>query len=94
MQQKSSSRGVAFSPEGTAELLAMIDRLAVNLRTAASLFMTADEPAARLLVGEKEVFRSLEAAATETHFDRLRAGRIDTAETSTLHLDATAGFLK
>ena len=52
----------------------MIDRLAVNLRMAASLFMTADERAARLLVGEKEVFRSLEAAATETHFDRLRAG--------------------
>jgi phosphate:Na+ symporter len=85
---KKLKRGVVFSPEGHAELLAMIDRLAVNLRTSASLFMTADERAARLLVGEKEVFRSLEAAATETHFDRLRAGRIDTAETSTLHLDA------
>jgi len=85
---KKLKRGVVFSPEGHAELLAMIDRLAVNLRAAASLFMTADERAARLLVGEKEVFRSLEAAATETHFDRLRAGRIDTAETSTLHLDA------
>ena len=85
---KKLKRGVTFSPEGHAELLAMIDRLAVNLRAAASLFMTADERAARLLVGEKEVFRSLEAAATETHFDRLRAGRIDTAETSTLHLDA------
>jgi phosphate:Na+ symporter len=85
---KKLKRGVVFSPEGHAELLAMIDRLAVNLRMAASLFMTADERAARLLVGEKEVFRSLEAAATETHFDRLRAGRIDTAETSTLHLDA------
>jgi phosphate:Na+ symporter len=85
---KKLKRGVTFSPEGHAELLAMIDLLAVNLRAAASLFMTADERAARLLVGEKEVFRSLEAAATETHFDRLRAGRIDTAETSTLHLDA------
>jgi phosphate:Na+ symporter len=85
---KKLKRGVMFSPEGHAELLAMIDRLAVNLRMAASLFMTADERAARLLVGEKEVFRSLEAAATETHFDRLRTGRLDTAETSTLHLDA------
>ena len=85
---KKLKRGVMFSPEGHPELLAMIDRVAVNLRTAASLFVTADERAARLLVGEKEVFRSLEAAATETHFDRLRAGRLDTAETSTLHLDA------
>jgi phosphate:Na+ symporter len=30
----------------------------------------------------------MEASATDSHFDRLRAGRIDTAETSTLHLDA------
>jgi phosphate:Na+ symporter len=29
-----------------------------------------------------------EAAATASHFARLRAGRIDTAETSSLHLDA------
>ena len=33
-------RGVTFSKSGRAELLAMIDRLIVNVRTAASLFMT------------------------------------------------------
>jgi phosphate:Na+ symporter len=81
-------RGVTFSKSGQAELLAMVDRLIVNVRTAASLFMTGDERAARLLAAEKEVFRALEAAATEAHFARLRAGRVDTAETSTLHLDA------
>ena len=70
------------------ELLAMIDRLIVSTRTAGSLFMTGDERAARLLASEKEAFRALENAATEAHFERLRAGRIDTAETSTLHLDA------
>ena len=47
-----------------------------------------DERAARLLAAEKEVFRGMEAAATEAHFERLRSGRIDTAETSALHLDA------
>ena len=66
----------------------MIDRLLANLRIAASLFMSADERAARLLVNEKEIFRRLETAATDSHFERLRAGRIDTIETSTLHLDA------
>ncbi len=81
-------RGVAFSDEGLAELLAMIDRLIANLRAAASLFMTEDERAARLLAAEKEAFRSLESAATASHFARLRSGRLDSAETSSLHLDA------
>ena len=85
---KKLKRGLAFSKEGAAELLAMIDRLTANLRAAASLFMTEDERAARLLASEKEAFRSMEAAATAAHFERLRSGRVDTAETSSLHLDA------
>jgi phosphate:Na+ symporter len=85
---KRIKRGLAFSGAGEVELLAMIDRLIANLRATASLFVTADERAARLLAAEKEVFRNMEATATEAHFERLRAGRIDTAETSALHLDA------
>jgi phosphate:Na+ symporter len=79
---------VSFSKEGEAELLAIIDRLLANLRVSASLFMTSDERAARLLASEKEVFRNLENAATTTHFERLRSGRLESVETSTLHLDA------
>ncbi len=85
---KMAKRGVTFSKSGQVELLGMIDRLFVNVRTAASLFMTGDERAARALATEKERFRALESTATEAHFERLRAGRIDTAETSTMHLDA------
>ncbi|MGK9230816.1 Na/Pi cotransporter family protein [Inquilinus limosus] len=84
---KRLKRGLMFSPEGEAELLAMMERLVTNLRTAASLFMTDDRRTARLLVDEKVAFRDLEAAATQSHFERLRAGRRDTAETSALHLD-------
>ncbi|MGK9169445.1 Na/Pi cotransporter family protein [Inquilinus limosus] len=84
---KRLKRGLMFSPEGEAELLAMMERLVTNLRIAASLFMTDDRRAARLLVDEKVAFRDLEAAATQSHFERLRAGRRDTAETSALHLD-------
>ena len=85
---KKLKRGVEFSEAGQGELLAMIDRLQANLRISASLFMTGDERAARLLAGEKEIFRNLESEATDAHFERLRARRLDTAETSTLHLDA------
>jgi phosphate:Na+ symporter len=66
----------------------MIDRSTANLRAAALLFMTEDERAAPLLASEKEVFRGMEAAATASHFERLRSGRINTAETSSRHLDA------
>lgn len=85
---KLAKRGLTFSKSGQAELQSMIDRLVVNVRGAASLLMTGDERAARMLAEEKEVFRSMEVASTDAHFERLRSGRIDTAETSALHLDA------
>jgi phosphate:Na+ symporter len=84
---KRVKRELTFSPEGQAEITAMMDRLIVNLHTAAAVFMNSDPRAARVLAGEKEVFRDMEAAATRTHLDRLRQGRRETAETSALHLD-------
>ncbi len=85
---KMVKRGVAFSKSGQAEILEMIDRLLINARCAASLFMTGDEKAARQLVGEKETFRTMEYAATDAHLQRLREGHAETVETSTMHLDA------
>jgi phosphate:Na+ symporter len=84
---KRLKRGVSFSAEGQAEILPMVERLCTNLRSAAAVFMTEDPRAARALADEKEAFRDLEAASTEAHFRRLRAGRAGTAETSSLHLD-------
>ena len=85
---KLAKRGLAFSGDGKAELVEMIDRLIANTRNAASLFMTGDERAARLLAAEKEAFRELQAQSTDAHFERLRSRRVDTAATSPLHLDA------
>jgi phosphate:Na+ symporter len=85
---KLAKRGLSFSDTGRDELTTMIDRLIVNVRTAASLFMTGDERAARLLAAEKEAFRAMQTASTDAHFDRLRSKRVDTTETSALHLDA------
>jgi len=84
---KRLKRGLQFSPDGLAEILQMIERLTGNLRSAAAVFMTEDMRAARALADEKEAFRDMEASATEAHFARLRAGRIATTETSSLHLD-------
>lgn len=84
---KCIARGLAFSPEEGARIVGMMERLIRNLRTAASLFMTHDPRAARLLAEEKIAFRQIEEEATRAHLARLRAGRTDAAETSGLHLD-------
>jgi phosphate:Na+ symporter len=80
-------RELAFSPQGRADLHAMLLRLQATLQSAAAIFMTEDARAARQLASEKEVFRDFEEHATEAHFERLRAGRVDSAETSAFHLD-------
>lgn len=80
-------RGLAFSVEGQTEIRAMLERLDGNLRTASAVFMTDDARAARRLLAEEEVFRDLESRATEGHFARIRAGRVESRETSALHLD-------
>jgi phosphate:Na+ symporter len=84
---KRLKRGLSFSVEGQAEIRAMIERLAGNVSAAAAVFMTDDPRAARRLLAEEEVFRDLDARATEAHFARIRAGRVESVETSALHLD-------
>lgn len=84
---KRLKRGLAFSKESQTELIAMMDRLNVNVRTAASLFMTADPRSARLLADEKLAFREAESRATVLHVEKMRTGRLDTVQSSALHLD-------
>ncbi len=84
---KRLKRGLLPSKEGQDELIALMDRLDANLRTAGSLFMTQDPRGARLLADEKMAFREAESQATAAHFDRLRTGRLEVARTSALHLD-------
>ena len=81
-------RGVAFSKEGAADLVAQVDRLLGTLRESTAVFLSGDLAAARTLASEKEVFRRLEDEATAAHFGRLRSGNVETIETSALHLDA------
>jgi phosphate:Na+ symporter len=87
LASKRLKRGLAFSAGDQAELIRMLERLVVNLHAAASVFMTDDLRAARLLAAQKEAFRDIEETATQAHFDRLRAGGGGLAEASALHLD-------
>jgi phosphate:Na+ symporter len=76
-----------FSPEGAAELEALHARVVGNLTLALGVFMSADAGIARRLLGEKVHVREAERAAAESHLARLREGRPESIETSSLHLD-------
>jgi phosphate:Na+ symporter len=77
----------AFSPEGMAELRAFHARVLENLRLALNVFTTRDITLARRLVAEKTAMREAEAKAADSHFARLREGRPESIETSSIHMD-------
>lgn len=76
-----------FSPEGTKELDQIHERLTHNLELAMNVFMSGDLKLARQLFEEKQLFREMERSAAENHLARLRSGRIESLQTSSLHLD-------
>jgi phosphate:Na+ symporter len=76
-----------FSPEGSAELQALHRRVLDSLKLALGVFMSGDVAIARRLLAEKVHVRETERAAAESHLGRLREGRPESIETSSLHLD-------
>ena len=84
---KKIKRRLQFSPEGAEELSAFHKCIVDSLRIAFSVFMSGDVNGARQLLAEKASLRNAELAATERHLDRLREGRPETLETTSLHLD-------
>jgi phosphate:Na+ symporter len=84
---KKIKKGLQFSAEGEAEIVAFHKRILDNLKLAFNVFMSGDVNDARKLIAEKTTLRSAELAAAEGHFGRLREGRPETLETTSLHLD-------
>jgi len=87
---KKIKRGYQFSPEGAAELTAFHKRVCEGLQAAFGIFMTGDVDAAHKLLREKAELRKAEIEAADRHFERLREGRPESLETTSLHLDALA----
>jgi phosphate:Na+ symporter len=76
-----------FSDEGRAELLALHTKVVENLKLALGVFISGDVKIARRLIDEKVRVRDAERAAAESHLARLREGRIESIDSSSLHLD-------
>ena len=76
-----------FSEDGVAELTALHRRVLDNLKLALGVFISGDVKIARQLLDEKVAIRDAERGAAESHLARLREGRIESIDTSSLHLD-------
>jgi phosphate:Na+ symporter len=87
LASKKIKRGLQFSSEGAEEITAFHKRILESLKIAFSVFMSADVNEARKLIAEKSQLRNAEIAAAERHFERLREGRPESLETTSLHLD-------
>jgi phosphate:Na+ symporter len=84
---KKIKRRLQFSNAGAAELMAFHKRVLDSLKIAFGIFMSGDAVEARNLLAEKARLRSAELSAAERHLERLREGRPETLETTSLHLD-------
>ena len=84
---KKIRKRLSFSDAGWKEITSIHDQVAQNLQLAFNVFLTRDVKLARQLLRGKVTLRDAEWSAAESHFDRLRARRPETVETSGLHLD-------
>ena len=85
--KKKMERKVEFTDEGWLELAAFHASVLANARLAFNVLISRDRETALQLVQEKDRLRDLEKAATQRHFDRLRAGAAASVETSSIHRD-------
>jgi phosphate:Na+ symporter len=84
---KKIKRKLQFSSDGADELTAFHKRVLESLKIAFGIFMSGDPTEARKLLADKAQVRGAELAAAERHLERLREGRPETLETTSLHLE-------
>ena len=77
----------SFSKEGLAEIESMHAQVVANLQLALNVFMSGDIKLARKLLEQKVQIREMEQRYSEAHYARIGAGRPESVESSSLHLD-------
>jgi phosphate:Na+ symporter len=85
--RKKIANGLKFSDAGYGELQDLFNLTIENLRIAQTIFVTGDFNLARQLVEVKVDVRRMEKRSSERHLERLRDGRIESLQTSSVHLD-------
>jgi phosphate:Na+ symporter len=84
---KKIDQGLYFSKDGFAELDRLFGVTIDNLRIAQTILVTRDFHLARQLMEVKDEIRVMEKQSSVRHIERLRDGRVESLQTSSLHLD-------
>jgi phosphate:Na+ symporter len=84
---KKITKGLTFSEDGYEELKSLFNMTIDNLRVAQTILVTRDFKLAVQMMEVKVNVRRLEKQSSERHLERLRDGRMDSLQTSSLHLD-------
>ena len=87
LTEKKIRRQWSFSSDGFAEIEAFYECTVDNLQLAQTVFLSRDPVLARRLVELKVDVRYMEQSSADRHVERLRQGRVESVETSALHLD-------
>ncbi|MFJ6326969.1 MULTISPECIES: Na/Pi cotransporter family protein [unclassified Rhizobium] len=84
---KKVSQGLKFSDDGYEELTKLFHLTIDNLRMAQTIFVTRDFILAKQMMEVKVEVRRMEKQSSGRHLERLRDGRVESLQTSSLHLD-------
>jgi len=84
---KKARKKLSMSPEGLAEINEFFQYTRDSLQLAQAIFMSRDPDIAKRLLAQKIEVRKLEARSADLHMARMRAGRSESMETSSIHLD-------
>lgn len=87
LARKKTERGITFSKDREAELVAFHQHVVDNLRLAVGIFMSGDINVARQLIAAKAQLRTTEFAAAERCLVRLREASPERIESISLDLD-------
>lgn len=78
---------MSFSDEGLEELIYFHERVVANFKLSLNIFVSGDISLARQLLRDKAKIRELEREYVDNHYQRVGAGRPESIESSSLHLD-------
>ncbi len=84
---KKVTQGLKFSDDGYDELAKLFHLTIDNLRMAQTIFVTRDFNLAKQMMEVKVEVRHMEKQSSGRHLERLRDGRVESLQTSSLHLD-------